>query len=488
MRLERLAPDTDGVVTDPFFIRCNMRAVFAASEQLRLGLARSPEVDELPAALRAEVLSEIARLSQYGFWPDAPSRDVPAGARVVSVGLHLAHACNLSCSYCNVDHGTYGGERSFMSLAVAEAALDLLAAWQREQGSPALLLLFGGEPTLNWDTLARTVRDFRARFSEPPHDLWLVTNGTMLSSERARFLAEMDVLSVVSLDGSAAVHDASRRFLSGGGSHAATIQGIRNLEAAGARHTVRGTWVPRTGDRLQQLAELRELAPRALQTTVAVDYHADAVATAEFNASVVREWDAFEASGYQGPAPASSAVVIDLILRGDWAPPMDCPAGVDSLSVAPSGDVYMCQIATMGERGKLGNVVLGGLDERAWEDLRRELDATRAGPACVSCPIRGFCRGPCKMIRPLLEPLAHCRLTQAELVRASRYAARVPPDVLASRYRVGLASAQARQAFERGAAIRQIAWQRNRHLRPLAICPTVSRQPESAGKQARQAR
>ena len=474
-RLERLSRQAGDAGPNPFVIGSGTRAVFEASEQLLLGLARSPDVHALPEALRAEVLSEVARLAQYGFWPDASSQDVPPRAHPVSIGLHLAHACNLSCSYCNVGQGTYGGDRSLMAPDVAKAALDLLAAWQRELGSPALLLLFGGEPTLNWDTLVAAVRAFRTRFPVAPHDIWLITNGTLISSERARFLAEMDVLSVVSLDGSARVHDACRRFANGGGSHAATVQGLRWLETARARHTVRGTWVSGCGDRLQQLAALRELAPRALQTTVAIDFNADAAASSEYAESVITEWDAFEASSYQGPAPASSAVFIDLILRGEWAPPMDCPAGVSSLSIAPNGDVYMCQIATMNNRDRLGNLVRGGLDERAWEGLQRKLEAASAGPACVDCGIRGFCRGPCKMIRPLLDPLPHCRLSQLELVRASRYAARVPPEVLASRYRVGLASDAARRAFERGAALRRIVWQRNRHLRPLAICPTVVR-------------
>ena len=40
--------------------------------------------------------------------------------------LHVAHTCNLNCSYCFASQGKYHGERALMSFEVGKQALDFL--------------------------------------------------------------------------------------------------------------------------------------------------------------------------------------------------------------------------------------------------------------------------------------------------------------------------------------------------------------------------
>ena len=40
--------------------------------------------------------------------------------------LHIAHTCNLNCSYCFAAQGKYKGERALMSFEVGKRALDFL--------------------------------------------------------------------------------------------------------------------------------------------------------------------------------------------------------------------------------------------------------------------------------------------------------------------------------------------------------------------------
>lgn len=40
--------------------------------------------------------------------------------------LHVAHTCNLNCSYCFAAQGKYQGERALMSFEVGKRALDFL--------------------------------------------------------------------------------------------------------------------------------------------------------------------------------------------------------------------------------------------------------------------------------------------------------------------------------------------------------------------------
>ena len=48
------------------------------------------------------------------------SRDIKA------LCLHVAHTCNLNCSYCFASQGKYHGERALMSFEVGKRALDFL--------------------------------------------------------------------------------------------------------------------------------------------------------------------------------------------------------------------------------------------------------------------------------------------------------------------------------------------------------------------------
>ncbi|MBR5376607.1 MAG: 4Fe-4S cluster-binding domain-containing protein, partial [Lachnospiraceae bacterium] len=79
--------------------------------------------------------------------------------------LHIAHDCNLRCSYCFAGDGEYHGRKALMSYEVGKKALDLLI---RSSGSRVNLEVdfFGGEPTLNFDVVKKLVEYGRSREKE----------------------------------------------------------------------------------------------------------------------------------------------------------------------------------------------------------------------------------------------------------------------------------------------------------------------------------
>ena len=66
-------------------------------------------------------------------------------AVVKALCLHVAHTCNLNCSYCFASQGKYHGGRALMSFEVGRRALDFLI---ENSGSRVNLEVdfFGGEP------------------------------------------------------------------------------------------------------------------------------------------------------------------------------------------------------------------------------------------------------------------------------------------------------------------------------------------------------
>ena len=71
---------------------------------------------------------------------------------VKALCLHIAHTCNLNCSYCFASQGKYQGERAIMSFEVGKQAFDFLIA---NSGTRRNLEVdfFGGEPLMNWDVV-----------------------------------------------------------------------------------------------------------------------------------------------------------------------------------------------------------------------------------------------------------------------------------------------------------------------------------------------
>ena len=75
--------------------------------------------------------------------------------------LHVAHICNLNCSYCFAGQGKYKGERALMSLDTAKRAIDFLI---ENSGSRTNLEVdfFGGEPLMNIEVVKETVKYARS--------------------------------------------------------------------------------------------------------------------------------------------------------------------------------------------------------------------------------------------------------------------------------------------------------------------------------------
>ncbi len=134
--------------------------------------------------------------------------------------LHVAHTCDLNCSYCFASQGKYSGERALMSFEVGKAALDFLIA---NSGSRRNLEVdfFGGEPTLNF----QVVKDLVAygREQEKLHNknfrFTLTTNGVLLSDEIMEFANKEMANVVLSIDGRKEVNDNMRPFRGGQGSY-----------------------------------------------------------------------------------------------------------------------------------------------------------------------------------------------------------------------------------------------------------------------------
>ncbi len=138
--------------------------------------------------------------------------------------------CNLACVYC-YEEGMKG--KRYMSPETAELLITFMEK-RLGDGMDVHIDFYGGEPLLSFDLIKeiskRIGSSAKARIRK--YSFNLVTNGALLTGERARELASLGMQSArVTLDGPQHIHDVSRPFKTGGGSFSAIMRNVK--EASG---------------------------------------------------------------------------------------------------------------------------------------------------------------------------------------------------------------------------------------------------------------
>ena len=111
------------------------------------------EADVLECYAQIEDLKANGKLfAPDTFEPMANKLKEKTAGVVKALCLHIAHTCNLNCSYCFASQGKYHGDRAVMSYEVGKQALDFLVA---NSGTRHNLEVdfFGGEPLMNFQVV-----------------------------------------------------------------------------------------------------------------------------------------------------------------------------------------------------------------------------------------------------------------------------------------------------------------------------------------------
>jgi uncharacterized protein len=151
--------------------------------------------------------------------------------------------CNLSCSYCFFlkKEALYPGSRFRMGDDVLDAYIRQTIEGQT--GDEATISWQGGEPTLMGLGFFRRAVEIAERYRPPGMRIQhtIQTNGTRITAEWARFFREHDVLVGLSMDGPQRLHDIYRLDRRGQGTFARVWEGLRHLQAEGARVNILAT-------------------------------------------------------------------------------------------------------------------------------------------------------------------------------------------------------------------------------------------------------
>ena len=387
----------------------NMYEEHTAEEITAAILAKYPDNPEVTPEEIAECISQIGELKDAGqlFTPDTyePMADTlkqKTSGVVKALCLHIAHSCNLNCSYCFASQGKYHGERALMSFEVGKRALDFLI---ENSGSRHNLEVdfFGGEPLMNFDVVKQLVA--YARSVEKQHNknfrFTLTTNGMLIDDDVIDFANRECVNVVLSLDGRKEVHDRFRVDYAGNGSWEKIVPKFQKLvEARGGKdYYMRGTFTHANPDFLEDIKVMLDLGFKELSMEPVVCAPDDPSALTDEDLPIVLEQyeklaELMLERHRAGDPFTFYHYMIDL--KGGpciYKRISGCGSGTEYMAVTPWGDLYPCHQFVGEEEFKLGNV-FDGVDNKAVQEDFASCNVY-ARPECADCWAKLYCSGGC---------------------------------------------------------------------------------------------
>jgi len=321
---------------------------------------------------------------------------------VKALCLHVAHTCNLNCSYCFASQGKYQGDRALMSFDVGKQAFDFLIA---NSGTRRNLEVdfFGGEPMMNFDVVKQLVA--YARSVEKEHNknfrFTFTTNGMLLDEDVMDFLnAEMSNV-VLSLDGRKEVNDHFRKDYAGNGSYDTIVPKFQRLvqKRGGKNYYVRGTFTHNNVDFTNDLFHMADLGFTELSMEPVVCPPGDPYAlTDEDMPKIFEQYEILAKEMIKRKKAGNGFTFYHYMLDLKNGPCIykritGCGSGTEYMAVTPWGELYPCHQFVGDPKYSLGNV-WDGVTNTAVQDEFRSCNAY-ARPDCKDCWAKLYCSGGC---------------------------------------------------------------------------------------------
>ena len=321
---------------------------------------------------------------------------------VKALCLHIAHVCNLNCSYCFASQGKYHGERAVMSFEVGKRALDFLI---ENSGSRRNLEVdfFGGEPLMNFDVVKRLVEYARSVEKEKNKNFrfTLTTNGMLIDDDVIEFANKEMSNVVLSLDGRKEVHDKFRVDYAGKGSWETIVPKFQELveKRGGKDYYMRGTFTHHNPDFLEDIKTMLNLGFTELSMEPVVCASGDpSELTQEDLPIVLKQYEDLANLMIERREAGKPFTFYHYMIDLKGGPCVykrisGCGSGTEYMAVTPWGDLYPCHQFVGEEKFKLGDIWKGVTNK----PIQDEFMACNvyAREDCKDCWARLYCSGGC---------------------------------------------------------------------------------------------
>ena len=322
----------------------------------------------------------------------------PAAKYDFFIQWHLTERCNLRCRHCYQTGGSAGAELTLTEIKhVISEISEAIGDWAEDYNmdfSPSFNLT-GGEPLLR-DDLFHIIDATRER----GFDIFLLTNGTLITAQIAKALANAGVKAVqVSLEGPEQIHDSIR----GKGSFNRSMRGVKNLLDAGLPVTLNATLSDINASSLPEMVSLAikngvrrlgfsRLVPSGRGAALKEKMLTPQKVNELYKNLFSMNFDDLEIITGD---PIASQMDIKTIPYAGCTASGGCAAGISGFTIHADGTMTPCRRLPL----PLGNVLTDSIREiwatsKILESLR---DRNRYTGKCGSCDRWAFCRG-CRAI------------------------------------------------------------------------------------------
>lgn len=380
-----------------------------SEEEIVSAILKKYEKDNISKNDVLECIADIKALQAQGklYSPDtfaeiAGTFKEKSGDVIKALCLHVAHTCNLNCSYCFASQGKYHGDRALMSFEVGKRALDFLI---ENSGSRTNLEVdfFGGEPLMNWDVVKELVKYARSQ-EGPCHKNFrftLTTNGMLIDDDVIDFANKEMSNVVLSLDGRKEIHDRLRVDYAGNGSYDRIVPKFQELvkSRGGKNYYMRGTFTHANPDFTKDIFHMSDLGFTELSMEPVVASPDDPAALTASDIEIVkgqyeilakemlrREKEGRPITFYHYMLDLTEGPCIYKRISG-------CGSGTEYMAVTPWGDLYPCHQFVGDEKYKLGDIWNGVTNHSLREQFRSCNAYSRS--ECNDCWAKFYCSGGC---------------------------------------------------------------------------------------------
>ena len=367
--------------------------------------------EKYPDVTRSDVLEcldDVAELEREHklFTPDDYEQlaaDYKGSSHVIkALCLHVAHTCNLNCSYCFASQGKYHGERAIMSFDVGKRALDFLVENSGDRRNLEVDF-FGGEPLMNWQIVKDLVAYARSIEKDAGKNFrfTLTTNGVLLDDEVTDFCNREMHNVVLSLDGRKEVNDRFRVDVAGNGSYDRIVPNFQRFVAkrGDKSYYMRGTYTHYNTDFTNDLFHMADLGFTELSMEPVVCAPGDPCALTEEDFPVLCEQYEILAKDMlrrwrEGKPITFYHYMVDL-KHGPciYKRVTGCGSGTEYMAVTPWGELFPCHQFVGDPKYSLGNIWAGVTNTAVQGEFRACNAYSR--PDCKDCWARLYCSGGC---------------------------------------------------------------------------------------------
>lgn len=387
----------------------DMIASFETKDRDALLAELSEKYQDIEKSELSECYDQLLELKNAGklftkdtFEPIAGDLKAKTAGVVKALCLHVAHTCNLNCSYCFASQGKYHGERALMSYEVGKQALDFLVSHSGTRRNLEVDF-FGGEPLMNFDVVKRLVAYARSIEKEKGKNFrfTLTTNGVLVDKDVIDFANREMSNVVLSLDGRKEVHDRYRVDYSGKGSWDLIVPKFQEFVKArgGKNYYMRGTFTHQNPDFLEDIKTMLDLGFTELSMEPVVAAKGDPAALTEEDKEIVmHEYEKLARLMLDRDKAGKPFTFYHYMIDLKGGPCIykrisGCGSGTEYMAVTPTGDLYPCHQFVGEEKFKLGDIYSGVTNT----DIQNEFASCNvyAREDCRDCWAKLYCSGGC---------------------------------------------------------------------------------------------